>query len=231
MIRLQQFLTLLLLCTVFACGKKDDGPPPAPEGALLVFPDKDAECTTGISINSTQSQVRFEWQPSANTDLYTLTIINLNTNTPQAFNTMNTSLNVAIDKGAPYSWSVLSSSSDSDETATSENWLFYNAGSQTTYAPFPAQVVAPISGSTVQLNEDREVELAWYGSDVEEDIESYKVYFSTENPPTELIGTLDAITMETRVSVQENTVYFWQVITTDSQGNTSDSGVLDFKVF
>ncbi|WP_240729735.1 hypothetical protein [Flavobacterium sp. ASW18X] len=231
MMRLQQLLALLLFLIVFACGKKDDGPPPAPEEALLVFPDKDAECTTGVSLNATQSQVRFEWQPSANTDLYTLTIINLNTNTPQAFNTMNTSLSVAIDKGAPYSWSVLSSSNDSNETATSDNWLFYNAGAQTTYAPFPAQVIAPISGSTIQLNDAGEVSLKWYGSDVEEDIENYKVYFSTENPPLELVATLDATVMETVVDAEENTIYFWRVITTDSEGNTSDSGVLDFKVF
>lgn len=222
------FLAFLIL--LFGCGGGDDGPPPSPEGALLVFPEQDSECTTGVSVSETLSQVTFEWQPANNTDRYTLTIINLTTNTPQAISTTNTSASLSIEKGAPFSWSVLSSNSASDDTATSESWLFYNAGAQTTYAPFPAQIQAPMAGSTVQADSEGEVELSWIGADVEDDIVSFEVYFSEANPPeTLLTGTVPGTT-QAATNVVPGTTYFWRVVTTDSEGNASDSGVFDFRV-
>ncbi|MEM0933143.1 MAG: hypothetical protein AAGJ12_11805, partial [Bacteroidota bacterium] len=64
---------------------------------------------------------------------------------------------------------------------------------------------------------------------VENDIESYEVFFSDQNPPNTSLQIVDAFTSELNVSVLDNTVYFWKVVTTDSQGNTSDSGVFEFK--
>lgn len=219
------FLLLLL-----GCGGGDDGPPPSPEGAILVFPEKDSECTTGVSVSETMSQVTFEWQPAKNTERYTVTVINLNTNTPQAISTINTSASLSIEKGAPFSWSVVSSNSESDDTATSESWLFYNAGSQTTYAPFPAQIQFPIAGSTVQANGTGQVELSWVGADVEEDIVSYEVYFSEVNPPENLLVSITPDTSQTLVDVTSGSTYYWRVVTIDSEGNSSDSGVFDFRI-
>lgn len=213
----------------FGCGG-DDGPPPAPQGAQLVFPERDSECTTGIEINETQSQVTFEWQPANNTDRYTLTVINLMTNSPQAISTTNTSAALSIEKGAPFSWSILSSNDDSDETATSESWLFYNAGSQTTYAPFPAQIIFPRAGGTVQASTDGEVELEWLGADVEDDIVNFEVYFSSTSPPEILLGTSTTENSTISADVISGQIYYWRVITMDAEGNSSDSGIFDFKV-
>lgn len=223
-------MILGVLVMLLGCGGGDDGPPPSPEGALLVFPEQNSECTTGIEINETQSQVTFEWQPAKNTDRYTLTVINLNTNIPQAISTINTSAVLSIEKGAPFSWSILSSNSDSDETATSESWLFYNAGSQTTYAPFPAQIEFPKPGSTVQADGNGQVMLSWTGADVEDDIATFEVYFSETNPPETLIATTDMTTPQALVNVSSGTIYYWKVISTDVQGNSSDSGVFEFRV-
>lgn len=222
----------LYLCSalLFLGCNNDDGPPPVPEGVILVFPEENSECTTGISINEALSQVTFEWMPAKNADLYTVTVVNLNSNTPQAISTASTSVALSIEKGAPFSWSIISSNTDSDITATSDNWLFYNAGSQTTYAPFPAQLVAPKSGSTVQKKSMDEISLAWLGADVEDDIQQFEVYFSEQNPPTDVVLNTDNQVQETNVSVTSGTTYYWKVITTDSEGNTSDSGVFDFKV-
>ncbi|MEO0571214.1 MAG: hypothetical protein AAF039_05870 [Bacteroidota bacterium] len=222
------FLGYLLF--LFSCGGGDDGPPPSPEGALLVFPEQDSECTTGVSISETLSQVTFEWQPANNTNRYTLTVINLTTNTPQAISTMSASASLSIEKGAPFSWSVLSSNSASDDTATSESWLFYNAGAQTTYAPFPAQIQFPPAGGTVQANSEGAVELSWIGADVEDDIVTFEVYFSETSPPETLIVSTAPETTQATANVTSATTYFWRVVTTDSEGNTSDSGVFDFKV-
>ena len=225
--RLRYFLFLLLL-VFFAC--KKDRAPKSPEGALLVFPLQNSECTTGTSINETLSQVTFEWQPSKSTELYVVSVGNLNTNIPQTITTASTSASLSIQKGAPYSWTVTSSNSNTDDTATSENWLFYNAGPQIHYAPFPAQIISPVSGSTAQANDSNQVILSWLGADVEDDITSFEVYFGEENPPVTLSQTTDESTMEVSVNVTSGTTYFWRVITTDSNGNTSDSGIYDFKV-
>ncbi|MGW9684987.1 hypothetical protein [Flagellimonas sp. 2504JD1-5] len=224
------FQSFGILMMLWSCGGNDD-PPPVPEGANLVFPNQNSECTTGISVNETLSQVTFQWQVSANTDSYTLNVVNLETNIPQTISTASASASLSIVKGAPYSWSVTSLNSRSDQVATSETWLFYNAGSQTTYAPFPAQLVGPASGSTVQRNIDNEVLLAWQGADVENDITGFEVFFSTEDPPTTSIGTTDTNTMELSVAVESGTIYYWKVITTDAVGNNSDSGVFEFRVF
>lgn len=223
-------LVLPILVLLFSCGGNDD-PPPAPEGANLVFPDENSECTTGISINETLSQVTFQWQASANTDSYTLNVVNLETNIPQTISTAATSASLSIEKGTPFSWSVNSLNMNSDQIATSDTWLFYNAGSQTTYAPFPAQLVSPVSGSTVLKNIANEVVLEWLGADVENDIATFEVFFSDQNPPATSMGTTDAATMEFAVGVLSDTVYYWRIITTDLEGNTSDSGIFEFRVF
>lgn len=222
-------LFLMLGVAIVACRKGDDGPPPSPEGATLVFPERDSECTTGVSVSETLSQVTFEWQPAQNADRYTLTVINLLNNTPQAISTINPFAVLSIEKGAPFSWSVLSSNNESDETATSESWLFYNAGSQTNYAPFPAQVEFPVPGSSVQRGSQNEIVLSWAASDVEDDIVNFDVYFSEDNPP-ELFTNIAVDNTEATVNVVSGTIYYWRIVTTDAQGNSSDSGVFDFKV-
>ena len=226
---IRKLLITSMAVLMMACGGKDA--PPAPESALLVFPEENSECTTGTSLNDSQSQVTFRWNASKNTDRYTVTVVNLETNSSQNISTVSTSANISIAKGAPFSWSVTSRNNDSDESATSETWLFYNAGAETTYAPFPVQLVYPESGSTVQKDIANEVVLEWSGADVDNDIETFEVYFSETTPPTTLVGTNAAFNMELAVSVESGTVYYWKVITTDSEGNTSDSGVFDFRVY
>ena len=171
---MNRFVVILsIFVLLYSCGKGDDAPP-VPEGANLIFPNENSECTTGVSVNNTLSQVTFEWSASANTDTYTLSVVNLETNIPQTISTAATSASLSIEKGTPFSWSVTSRNSNTDQIATSDTWLFYNAGSQTNYAPFPAQVVNPVSGSTVQKSLSNEVTLEWSGSDVEDDIESFE---------------------------------------------------------
>ncbi len=226
---IRNIIRLSILALLVSCGG-DDGPPPPPEGALLVFPEENSECTTGTDINQTSTQITFRWMASDNTDTYTLSVVNLDTNVPQNISTATTSASLTITKGTPFAWTVTSRNSESDQVASSETWLFYNAGSQTTYAPFPAQLVNPTSGSTVQMDIANEVLLEWSGADVDNDIESFEVFFSETDPPTTSVGITNSSTMEIPVGVSSGTVYYWKVITTDLEGNTSDSGVFDFKV-
>lgn len=225
------YITFLGLVMVACGGDSSDGPPPGPGIVSLVFPNQNSECTTGTVISDTQSEVTFEWQSADNTEGYILIVTNLNTNTRQTLPTQATSGTLAIDRGTPFSWIVTATNSQSSEVSTSESWLFYNEGSQTTYAPFPAQLVEPISGSTVIRNDNGQVTLGWQGADVENDIVSFDIQLSTTNPPTaaDIIGTESNLVSNLLADVDADTVYYWRVVTTDVEGNSSTSSVFEFK--
>ncbi|MGI9547990.1 MAG: hypothetical protein ACR2MM_12170, partial [Flavobacteriaceae bacterium] len=141
-----------------------------------------------------------------------------------------TSARLTIDKGAPYSWNVVSRNSETESTPSSATWQFYNAGSQTSYAPFPAAIEAPTSGENVPIDNNDQVSLSWSGSDVENDISGYDVYHGNVDPPTELAGSTIVGTTQLNVSVAPG-AYYWRVVTKDGQGNTSDSGVYSYRAF
>ncbi len=220
-----------ILCAflVMGCGSKNDTPK-APEASLLVFPLQNSECTTGETLNATISQVEFQWQASNNTTEYELRATNLLTGITQTISSETTSAKLPLEKGAPYSWIVNSRNDGSNETATSDTWQFYNAGARTTYAPFPAGIIAPKSGASVAMDINNEVLLIWEGADVDNDIASYELYFSTANPPLTLIASPSVAQTSFTVSVSANNTYYWKVITKDVEGNTSDSGVFEFRV-
>lgn len=223
-----KYLSLLMMVLVMlGCGGKDA--PKAPESSLLVFPLKDSECTTGVSISNATSEVEFQWQTSDYTETYQIRVTNLVTNVSQNLSTTATSIKLPLEKGAPYSWFITSANTNVTETATSEIWRFYNSGFQTSYAPFPAEIIAPKSGASVLRTANNEVELKWSGADVDNDIESYEIYFSVNNPPETLVFSPFANDTDVSITVAENTVYYWSVKTFDSEGNTSDSGVYQFK--
>ncbi len=228
---------LFILVLFFNCSSGgDDGPtvtppPPTPDpptAATLTFPDNNEECTTGTDVNATQSSVTFTWNASANTDSYDLTLKKLDTNTSLTYNSNTNQLTITLFKGTPYSWYVVSKSNSVTQTATSATWKFYNAGDPVqSFAPFPADLVAPTMGAN--LTGVSSVTLEWSGSDIDDDIVSYDIYFDTVSPPTTQIGgTQTETTMD--ASVSAGNAYYWRVITTDSEGNNSESEIFEFRV-
>jgi hypothetical protein len=221
---------ILLLFGVLLIGCKKKSSPKPPEIATLVFPNKNSECTTGRSLNLTTSEVEFMWMASDHTESYELRVTNLITNTIQTINTAAISAKLPIAKGEPFSWLVRSKNTKVTETALSETWRFYNAGFQTTYAPFPAEVIEPKNGTSIFKDINNEVTLEWNGADIENDIDGYELYFSTTSPPESLIASPSSDQNSEKVSVTSNATYYWKVITKDSEGNSSDSGTFTFKV-
>ncbi|PCJ98891.1 MAG: hypothetical protein COA50_01245 [Flavobacteriaceae bacterium] len=221
---------VILVCCLLAIGcKKKDAPKP-PQASVLVFPNQDSECTTGEALNETTSSVEFRWGDSKNTETYELNVSNISTGIAQIISTSSLSAKLPLEKGAPYSWFVVSKNATTNETAFSETWQFYNAGSQTTYAPFPAQIIFPESGSSVLKDINNEVKLSWSGVDIEDDIEVFEVYFGTDPAANILIITLTADDFIRKVSVLSEITYYWRIVTKDSEGNISDSGIFQFKV-
>ncbi|MCP4977302.1 MAG: hypothetical protein GY931_14185 [Maribacter sp.] len=221
---------ILLLFGVLLIGCKKKSNPKPPEIATLVFPNKNSECTTGSDLNQTTSEVEFIWMASDHTETYELRVTNLNTNITQTMTTAALSAKLPIAKGEPFSWFIRSRNTKVTETAVSETWRFYNAGFQTTYAPFPAELIEPKNGTSIFKDINNEVTLEWHGADIENDIVGYELYFSTTTPPETLIASPSFNINSEKVSVTSNTDYFWKVITMDSEGNSSDSGIFVFKV-
>lgn len=220
------FLLVIVFC--FSCKKKD--PPKPPESTKLVFPQNNSECTTGTDTGPATSMVEFKWQQAANADTYELRATNTNTNTTQTVSTSSLSAKLPLQKGALYTWVVTTKNKAVLQTTSSQTWRFYNAGFETSFAPFPAEIILPELGQAIFNDINNEVTLSWSGSDIDDDIESYELYFSTENPPNSLIATIMTGSTTRKVTVESDTTYYWKVITIDSEGNASDSGIFDFRV-
>ncbi len=233
---MKKFSIIFILILLFNCSKdSDDGgnntTPPIPEPpsvAALTFPDNNQECTTGIEVNATQSSVTFTWNASANTDSYDIILKNLDTGISLTFSSNTNEKTITINKATPYSWSVISKSTSSTETEQSATWKFYNAGDGIqSYAPFPADLVAPTMGTN--LTGVTTVTLEWSGSDIDNDISGYDIFIDTSTPPTTQLGSNQTeTTIDTTVTA--GNIYYWRVITTDSEGNNSESEIFEFRV-
>ncbi len=226
------FVSAFLL---LSCGGGDDsgGPNPQPEpvpsplAATLVFPDDNKECTEGVVLNDTQSRVTFEWNTSQNTDSYEVNLKNLNTNNTSKTSANTNSVDITLERGTPYEWFVVSKANGTNETATSSTWKFYNQGPGVeNYAPFPAEAVNPSRGETV--SNSGTITLEWSGSDVDNDITEFDIFFGTESDPTTLLETTANTSLE--VTIASGQVYYWRVVSRDGQGNTSQSEIFEFKV-
>ncbi len=219
---------ICFLMVFTGCKKKRE--PKPPEAVQLIFPDRNSECTTGQSLGQETSEVEFRWSAADHTDSYELRATNTNTGTVQTIVTASTSARLPLAKGEPFSWLVRSRNEEVDQSVSSAVWNFYNAGSRTTFAPFPATIIRPASSENVFMDINNEVTLSWSASDLDNDIVSYEVYFSVEIPPTDLIRTIQPGTTSIKVTVTSDTVYYWSVTVIDSEGNSSNSGIYNFKV-
>ena len=230
---------ILMMAALMACssGGDDPGPDPDPEpvqvavpsAATLVFPDNNSECNEGVVINDTQSQVLFQWNSSQNTDSYEVNLKDLNTNNSSRTVSNTNSLNITLLRGNPYEWFVVSRANGTNETTSSATWRFYNEGpGVANYAPFPAVAVSPPRGATITSTGT--VSLEWEGSDVDNDLVEYEVYFGTNTEADTLLETLADNTLETTVTTGQGIVYYWRVLSRDSAGNTSFSEIFEFRV-
>jgi len=74
-----------------------------------------------------------------------------------------------------------------------------------------------------------DVILKWSATDDENDVMSYDIFFSTDNPPVELqTGYTDTTYVITGLA--KNITYYWKVIAIDSYGNTTESDLSRFTV-
>lgn len=214
-------------------GGTNNPSPPAvlpPTSSTLLRPLNNTACLSGISVDANNSKITFSWQAASNTETYNLVVKNLVSAEQHTYTVSDTTQDLVLSKGQPYSWYVVSKSSKTTTTAQSEVWKFYEAGNPTSsYAPFPAKVVAPAdnaiiaSGGASQVN----VLLQWNATDIDNDIISYTVYLDVKDASTK-ISSSSAVNAS--LSLSSGKTYYWRVETTDSAGNSSDSGANTFTI-
>lgn len=235
---MKKYLILILCVLEIACGKGKSSSTGAlpPAKANLVAPAQNQACTTGTIISDTQSSIQFSWQSAANATSYEITIKNLLDNTVITQTNSSNSISVTLNRNTPYAWYITSKSSKTSTTAKSDTWKFYNAGlGVLNYAPFPAEIKKPTMYQVITLSApatSATLSLEWAGSDVDNDISKYDVYWGTSK--TEANGFyrtgLNPTQTSTTAVCNINTTYYWKVITTDLAGNSSDSGWYEFSL-
>jgi len=217
---------LFMILIVLGCGPD---PIPDPESVFLIAPDNLESCTTASRVNDLERQVRFQWTAALNTDQYELVIENTLTNQQFRSTTYLLNVSVILPAGAPYRWFVRSKSSLTPVTSDSQSWSFYLEDSpEESHFPFPAKLIFPENNSTVTLNASGETLFSWQAKDLDEDIESYQLYIGNNEDQLSLKreGILQTQTSEI---LEENSEYFWQVITIDENQNQSRSKVFSFQ--
>lgn len=237
------FLLLSIVLTVSACSKGSSGgdqnlntpeePAPVilnPVSPVLSFPLNNEPCLDTSEVNDTQSSVDFRWNASENAVSYLVIVRNLSTATAQEFGASSNEKTIVLQSAEPYSWKVRAIGATGSSPAESSTWRFYLPGpEQVNYAPFPAELTSPISGSTVTPI-DGLIDLQWNCSDADNDLAHFEVYLDDVDGST-LIQTIDysSVTTALQIEVDNDQVYYWKVIAVDNLGNKSNSGVYTFR--
>jgi len=222
--RLSTFILSLFL--LLRCGPE---PIPEPQATILIAPANLNACTTASVLNEKERQVSFQWTAALHTDSYELVVINSLTNAKYEKSSSLLTESLVLPSGAPYQWYVNSKSLLTAAVGQSAVWQFYLEGSPAErYLPFPAVLIAPENESTVDLNASGAVSFAWEGNDLDQDIESYAVYLGRAENDLELVQ--EGLTVsQVNLTLDSGTHYYWQIMTVDSEGNTSMSAVFGFQ--
>lgn len=203
-----------------------------PTASTLSFPEDDKVCQEGTSVSDTESSVNFQWEASENTTSYDLIINDIEAETSVTYSDITeTNKDATLVTARSYSWQIVSKSDETSTTASSELWQFYLAGEgEENYAPYPASIISPASGSTVSASEEGLVTLKWSGEDPDEDILTYTVYIDTVDGLQDANGTITGLTeTETTYEVTSGSVYYWRVKSSDGQ-SSSFTQVFSFRV-
>ena len=219
-----------LICCIFFLGCGKDAPPSPPGPISLVFPTQNLDCTQGSFVNEVTRRIAFEWLEAKEAESYRVEIIQLSSGQKTTQNTLLTSIEVPLKMGEAYSWQVIASNTKVLETTSSSLWYFFNAGSETTHAPFPATALTPLSGAQITMPAEGQVSLRWSGSDIDNDISSYTLLLDNKSPPSTNRSLNGATATQFTANVVQGATYYWQVVTTDLSGNSTPSAVFDFKI-
>jgi hypothetical protein len=236
-----RYIALILVWGLAACAGGGEDPAPAPTppptptvnpptAASLSLPEKNKICESGISISTNQAEITFTWAAGTNTESYDLLVTDLNTNVVQTISNISAaSQKVALNKATPYSWKVVSKSSKTTVTATSDSWNFYLAGASiVNYAPYPAEITAPTVSIYPTITNGK-VTISWKGSDPESDPLTYTLFVDLvdgKQTPSAQFTNITASSVD--VPVTTGKIYYFRVKSSDGK-NSSYSVIYQFR--
>lgn len=205
-----------ILCVVFLTGLGCEGGF-EPENNLtdiqLILPINNEQCL-GTNLANGRIRVEFDWSAGDAATSYTVEYEDTVTNESFIENSTESTVDIDLEPGTLYRWRVVSRD-DSGNSRTSEEFSFYTEGLATeNHIPFPAV-------TAITANGDGTYTLSWVGTDLDDDIAHFNVFFSNENPPSQLLS--ETILESTSVNVASGETYYLNVRTVDENGNFSDS--------
>ncbi|MEH6748193.1 MAG: hypothetical protein V7670_15280 [Maribacter arcticus] len=190
----------------------------------LIFPENDSDCTEGIIVSDTESELIFEWIDENNNAPYILHLTNISNSQTELYESETTEVAITLERGILYSWYVTGKINSSSEV-----WSFFNEGpGLESTIPFPATAISPISGASISQTSTA-VNLIWKSEDLDNDIVGHDLYFGEVKDP-ELYGTDIIETRFDDIPVEAGKTYYWKIVTKDSVGNESTSTVFTFTV-
>lgn len=217
---------VFLLFTIQSCGVDSDVLEYAKDQITitLIFPEDDSECTEGIIVSDTQSELVFEWSDANDNSPYILHLTNVESAQTELIESDNTDIAITLDRGVAYSWYVTGKIN-----STSEIWSFYNEGpGLESTIPYPAIAISPVSGASISQT-STSVNLIWKSDDPNNDITSHDVYFGEIEDP-DIYETDITASRFNDIPVEAGKTYYWKIVTKDSIGNESTSEVFTFSV-
>lgn len=228
------FSSLLLLVLFASCSSNSSDPISEevviddPIATTLIFPEDNTECNEGTILSDTQSKVVFRWNTSENTDSYEVVLTKTETTETSNYETSTNFKEITLDRGANYEWQVISKSTESTITTSSETFQFFNAAPGIVqHVPFSAEAITPEEDSEVNTVTGT-ITLEWQASDIDNDIKNYEVFFGTKQDALTSLEILTATTLD--VDVISGATYYWKVKTKDQTNNTSTSELFSFTV-
>lgn len=205
-------VTIIISFLVFSC----EGEFETSDGLTnltLVLPLNNQECF-GTNLPNGKIRVAFDWEDVTGVSSYSLEYEDIVSGEQFMASSAASNLNLELEPGTQYTWSV-TVIDEFGNSKTSDSFNFYTEGlAEENHVPFPAAISILDSGNGT-------LTISWDGSDLDDDIEFYDVYFSSQNPPVLILSETTSET--TTVNVQSGITYYLNVRTVDGNRNFSDS--------
>lgn len=215
-----KFIKLLIIVALVlqSCSKDDGGSGPAPIELgefALTFPNNNEVCTEGTSVSAETVSIPFSWNASDNATSYQVEVTQSDNNQKFEASATNTNADIALPKGTQFTWKVTAIVDDKTKESDAVFSFYSQGATQDNHIPFPANI-------TLTNNGDGTIDISWQGSDLDNDIIGYDVRLGTSDNLTTIASNTTETTLPNR-TILFNTDYTLEVVTKDSEGNSSIS--------
>lgn len=186
------------------------------KAAVLILPENNSQCL-GTKLPSGQISVQFDWEDVEGVNSFLLEYEDAVSGEQYSELVSESGINLDLDPRTLYNWKV-TVSDDFGNTKTSSEFNFYTEGvAEANHVPFPPNLELTNNG-------DDTVTLSWQSTDLDSDIDYYKVFFSPNDPPNVLIEQTNQTS--TTVAIEPGKMYYFEVITFDVNGNFSNNRMI-----